>query len=307
MIWGYLLIIISAMGFGLIPIFASYAYDNNVSLTTLLFLRFTFTSIILFTYIFIKKVQISITRSQLFSLILLGGVLYTLQSTFYFTSIKYIPASLAVLLLYLYPVFVAILSFFVNKEQISIKLFISIAISLTGMILILGTPSTDINFIGVILALGAAITYSIYIIYGNKITLQVSPIISSAFIALFASVSFLIGGLSTKSLSFDFEPLGWVPILGTGLFSGTIAMLTFFKGMNIIGPTRASILSMVEPVVTIIFSIALFNDKLTGLQFIGAVIIILGAVLVILFASPNKKDGSFEPSPLDASEIQLEP
>lgn len=289
MIWGYLLIVISAIGFGVMPIFASYAYDSGVSLTTFLFLRFAFTSIIFFAYIFLKKIKINISKTQLLYLILLGGILYTLQSTFYFSSIKYIPTSLAVLLLYLYPVFVAFLSFFINKEKLSIKLFLSIAISLTGMILVLGTPESDINYVGILLALGAAIIYSFYIIFGNKMALQLSPIITSAFIALFASLSLLIGGLFTNTMSFDFNTLGWIPILGTTLFSSIIAMFTFFKGMNIIGPTRASILSMVEPVVTIVFSILLFNDKMSALQFIGGIIIIIGAIFVILFSAQGTK------------------
>lgn len=289
MVWGYLLIIISAIGFGVMPIFASYAYENNVTLTTFLFLRFAFTSIIFFAYIFLKKIKININKTQLLYLILLGGILYTLQSTFYFSSIKYIPTSLAVLLLYLYPVFVAFLSFFINKEKLSIKLFLSIAISLTGMILVLGTPESDINYIGILLALGAAIIYSFYIIIGNKMALLLSPIITSAFIALFASLSLLIGGIFTNTLSFDFNTTGWLPILGTTLFSSIIAMVTFFKGMNIIGPTRASILSMVEPVVTIVFSIILFNDTMSGLQFVGGIIIIIGAILVILFSAQGTK------------------
>lgn len=289
MIWGYLLIITSAIGFGLMPIFVSYAYDSEVSLTTLLFLRFAFTSIIFFAYIFLKKIKININRSQLLYLILLGGILYTLQSTFYFSSIKYIPASLAVLLLYLYPVFVAILSFFINKEKLSLKLFISIAISLTGMILVLGAPSLEINFVGILLALGAAIIYSFYIIFGNRMALQLSPIITSAFIALFASLSLLIGGLFTKTLSFDFNSSGWIPILGTTLFSSTIAMIAFFKGMNIIGPTKASILSMVEPVITIIFSIFLLHDTMSVTQFIGGIIIIVGAIFVVIVRETSQQ------------------
>lgn len=301
MVWGYLLIVISAIGFGVMPIFASYAYDSGVSLTTFLFLRFAFTSIIFFAYIFLKKIKININKTQLLYLILLGGILYTLQSTFYFSSIKYIPTSLAVLLLYLYPIFVAFLSFFINKEKLSIKLFLSIAISLTGMILVLGTPESDINYIGILLALGAAIIYSFYIIIGNKMALLLSPIITSAFIALFASLSLLIGGIFTNTLSFDFNTSGWIPILGTTLFSSIIAMVTFFKGMNIIGPTRASILSMVEPIVTIVFSILLFNDTMSALQFIGGIIIIIGAILVILFSAQSKKDVSTETSLLDTN------
>lgn len=285
---GYLLVIISAMGFGLIPIFALYAYNSQVSLTTLLFLRFAIATLFFFGYILLKKQKLALNKYQLLSLFILGGVLYTLQSTFYFSSVKFIPASLAALLLYLYPVFVTILSSYINKEKISKKLIVSITISLIGMVMVLGSPKGEINLAGVLLAIGSGIIYSIYIIFGNRVALNVHPVISSAFISLFASLSFLIGGLFTNSLSLNFEAMGWLPIIGTALFSGVIAIFTFFVGMTIIGPTKASILSMIEPVVTILFSTLLLNEKMSFLQFIGGIIVLTGAVLVILVREKTK-------------------
>ncbi|PLR95060.1 DMT family transporter [Bacillus sp. T33-2] len=285
---GYFLIFLSATGFGLLPIFALYSYEHGVDSTTLLFLRFAFAAVFFFSYIFLKKKHWKITRKQLLSLIFMGGVLYTFQSFFYFSAIQYIPASLAALLLYLYPVFVTILSFFVNKERISNKLLLSIFISLIGMIFVLGSPGQSMNVIGILLAMGAAIVYSIYIVYGNRITVQVPPVATSAFIALFASVSFFFGGLYTGGLDFKFEPPGWLGVAGISLFSSVIAMLTFFSGMKLVGPSRASILSMIEPVVTILFSTLLFNEKMTFLQMAGGLIVLGGAVMVVLLREKNE-------------------
>ncbi|WP_438825695.1 EamA family transporter, partial [Gottfriedia acidiceleris] len=55
MYFGYILILISAIAFGLMPIFALYAYDQNVSVNTLLFLRFTFATIMFFSYLVVSK------------------------------------------------------------------------------------------------------------------------------------------------------------------------------------------------------------------------------------------------------------
>lgn len=290
--WGYVLIILSAFGFGLIPILAIYAYDSNVSLTTLLFSRFTLTSFTFFSYLFVKKVSLKITKKQLLSFFFLGGVLYTLQSTFYFSAVKYIPASLAALLLYLYPIFVAILSFFINHEKLSKKIIFSILLSFFGILLVLGSPNGDINILGVLLATGAAVIYSIYIIISNSITQKVSPLVMSAYISLFAAISFLFGGLYSNSLSFQFDPIGWLPIIGVAIFSGILAMATFFAGMKIIGPTKASILSMIEPVVTIFFSALLLQEKMSVIQAIGGLIVLLGAILVILAREKTKLTSS---------------
>ncbi|GGI13113.1 DMT family transporter [Gottfriedia solisilvae] len=285
---GYFLILLSATAFGLMPIFAIYAYDHQVSVNTLLFLRFSFASIIFFSYLFMKKGFVSITKKQFITFFLLGSILYTLQSSFYFSSIKYIPASLAALILYLYPVFVAILSFFVNKEKLTKFMVISMIISLFGILLVLGTPTDHMNIFGISLALGAAIVYSIYIIVGGRVTLQVPPLVTSAFIALFAAISFLIVGLTTNTLQFHFSFVGWLSILCISIISSVISMASFFAGIKLIGPTKSAILSMVEPVITIIFSTILLNENMKLLQLVGGAIVLLGAALVVITSEKKK-------------------
>lgn len=282
MFLGYILILLSAAGFGLLPIFALFAYESGVSVTTLLFLRFAIAAIVFFGCVFLYSRTWNVSRRQLVSLLLLGSILYTLQSSAYFLSVKYIPASLATLLLYLYPVFVAILSFFFNKEALSKRLMVSVLLSLGGMVLVLGTPGGDVNVLGVLLALGAAAIYSLYIIIGNRVTSSVPPIVTSAYIALFASMSFFTWGVFTDSLHFSFNKTGWIAIIGVAIFSTVVSMLTFFVGMNKTGPTRASIVSMVEPIVTILFSFVLLHEQMAALQILGGAIVLTGAVLVII-------------------------
>lgn len=285
---GYFLIFLSATAFGLMPIFAIYAYDHQVSVNTLLFLRFSFASIIFFCYLFMKKRFVPISKRQLLTFFLLGSILYTLQSSFYFSSIKYIPASLAALILYLYPIFVAILSFFVNKEQLTKFMIISMIISLIGILLVLGTPANHVNVFGILLALGAAIIYSIYIIVGGRVTLQVPPLVTSAFIALFAAIAFLILGLITNTLHFHFSFVGWLSILCISIISSVISMATFFAGIKLIGPTKSAILSMVEPVITIIFSTILLHEHMKLLQIVGGAIVLMGTVLVVTTSEKKK-------------------
>jgi drug/metabolite transporter (DMT)-like permease len=282
MFWGYIYIILSATSFALIPVFAIYAYEDGVSTTTLLFLRFAIASIIFFSYIFLKMRNWKITKKQIVYLILLGGILYTMQSTFYFTSVKYIPASLAALLLYLHPIFVAILSFIFNKEKLSKKIIIAVTLALTGIVMVLGSPKGEINLTGILFAVGAAVMYSIYIIIGDRVTKKVSPMITCAFISLFSACSLFIGGSFTHTISFQFGKIGWIMAVGVALFCSVIAMFTFFAGMNIIGPTKASILSMIEPVVTFILSTILFQERMSTLQLMGGVIVLFGAILVVL-------------------------
>jgi drug/metabolite transporter (DMT)-like permease len=98
------------MGNALLPIFTILAYDGNANLNTILVIRFTLTTIFLFLFIALTRRHSDINRSHPVSVILLSGVIFTLSSILYLSSVKYISASLAVLCVYSYPIFVAILS-----------------------------------------------------------------------------------------------------------------------------------------------------------------------------------------------------
>lgn len=278
---GVSLIFLSAFGFGLMPILALYAYQYGLNVPTLLFIRFSLASFCLFSYVLLRRTRWTIPPRQMLQLFIMGAVLYTLQSTFYFSAVRYIPASLAALILYLYPVLVAILAVFVDKETLSGKMIAPTGLALLGIVIVLGAPMDQIDFFGVLLAFGAALIYSVYIIIGRRVVAQVPPLVTSAFIAAFAALSFLIFGSLDNSLTFDFPPQAWVVIIGVVFFSTILAMAAFFAGMSIIGPTRASILSTIEPVITIGFSALLLQEKLSLMQGFGAGLVLLGAVWVI--------------------------
>ena len=278
---GVLLIMLSAFGFGLMPIFATYAYAGGVNVPTLLFLRFSLAAICLFAYLCWRRTVWRLGRRELLSLLFLGAVLYTLQSTFYFSAVRYIPASLAALILYLYQVFVAGLAVWLEKEHLSLHTVLPAILSLTGIAVVLGAPLGDVDGFGVLLAFGAAIVYSVYITLGRRVVAAVSPLMTSAIISAFAALSFLLFGLVDNSLQFAFSGLTWAVIAGVVVFSTILAMATFFAGMERIGATRASILSTVEPVVTIGCSALLLGERLSCLQGFGAILVLAGAVWVV--------------------------
>lgn len=278
---GVCLAVLSANGFGMIPIFAKYAYQGGTTVTTLLFLRFSLAALFFFGFIFIRRVEIRVSRSTLLALFILGSVLYMMQSNFYFSAVRYIPASLAVLLFYTYPVFVAIIASLVDREKMTGHIVGAIAVSMTGLVLVLGTTPREISLYGILLAAAAGLVYSCYIVLGSRVLKQLPVMVASAFVTLFASFSFLFMGLAGGTLQFDITPRAWYAVAGLVLFSTIMAVFTFFKGIELIGSTRASILSMVEPLTTIGFSALLFQERLSWLQLIGGAAVLCGALLVI--------------------------
>ncbi|WP_312113577.1 DMT family transporter [Brevibacillus reuszeri] len=278
---GVLYVFISAACFGVMSIFAVYAYGAGVSVSTLLFLRFLFAAILFFGFLVLRKEGLRLVKKQIVALFVLGGVLYTLQSLSFFSAVQYIPTSMAALLLYTFPVFVAVLTYFVEKEPLRRKTILAMLISLVGLGLVLGLSFGGIQPVGVMLALAAALFYSVYIVVGNRVVKGLSPFVTAGYISVFAAISTFFVAQKDGGLDLAFGAAGWWALAGIVVFSTVMAIGFFFQGLQLIGSTNASVLSTLEPVVTIVFSALLFGESFTLLQLLGGFAVLAGAVLIV--------------------------
>ena len=275
------LVIFSAVGFGFMPILALFAYRGEMNVPTLLFLRFALAALVFLLYLKKLGCKIKISRGRLVPLLILGGVLYPLQAAFYFSAVKYIPVSLAALLLYTYPAFVAVISAAVDREKPAKQIIASIVLSFLGLFFVLGVSFAALNFFGALLALAAAVVYSCYFILGNRLVKDIPPLMVSALICFFAAPALLITGLLAGAVNFHFQPQAWLPVGGLVLFSTVFAILALLRGIALIGSTKAAIFSIFEPLVTVLFSALIFAERLTLPQFLGGAAVLAGAFLIV--------------------------
>ena len=221
------------------PLFALYAYRSGINVSTLLLIRFAVATLLLLGYTFTSRrlrADAGLRPAELFHLFLLGGICYTLQSTFYFTAIRHIAPSLAALLLYIYPILVVLADCLIESQKPEPRTIASVGISFAGVMLILGAAYGQINSTGIILALGAAVVYSVYIILGHRVIKEVAPFTATTFITAFAGVGVFATSFFTEPLSFSFRAAAWGPIAGLALFSTVVAILAFFRGLELLGP-----------------------------------------------------------------------
>ena len=277
---GVILALISALGFAFLPIFIVFAYGAGVNAQTMLLIRFITAAILMFAYIYYKYGTIKVTKKALFSLFLLGVFGYTFQSRLYFSAVQYISPSMATMFLYTYPILVGVLSFIVDKEKPTLNLFIATAISVVGLVLILGSSLGDVNLTGILLASGSAIVYSVYIVSSNRVIKKTPALLTSAYISLFSALGSFILGSFSGGFDFSFRASGWIATIGIALVSTVIAMVTFFKSMEFIGPTKTSIISLTEVLFTVLLSAIILHQYLTPFQMIGGACVLLGAYLV---------------------------
>jgi len=273
---GVLLIVVSAASFGTLAIFGRYAYADGMDTFTLLFLRFTISALLMGTLLFIRRESIPRGRI-LWQLVGMGALGYVGQSFSYLTAIQFASAGLVALLLYLYPAFVAILSTLFLKEKLTRPRIIALSLATLGAALT-ANPEGG-KWQGILLAISAAAIYSIYIIVGTGVMKQVSPVQSSTII--FASAGVVYGAATAiNGAHFPQTASGWGAMGGVVIVATVIPVVSFLAGLKRIGPTNASMLSTLEPVVTVLLAAWLFGETLGLAALIGGALILAAVILL---------------------------
>jgi drug/metabolite transporter (DMT)-like permease len=273
---GILLIVISAASFGTLAIFGRLLYADGLDTFSMMFLRFGFAALLM-TVILLGRHEKFPRGKVLLALIGMGAIGYVGQSFFYLSAIKYASAGLVALLLYLYPMFVFMLSVIFLHEKLSWMKVIAIVLALIGTALIAdpkgGKP------LGIVFSLAAALIYSGYIMVGTGVMKKVSPFQSS--VIIFASAGLVYGILmSINGPHFPTTDSGWVHIAGIVLVATVIPVVTFLAGLERIGPTNSAMLSTLEPVVTVLLAAWLFGEELAWIILIGGGLILVAVILL---------------------------
>lgn len=273
---GVLLIVISAASFGALPIFIRLAYRTGADPTTLLVLRYSIAAVVMVAIMFARKTPLPRGRILL-GLVLMGAVGYVGQSFAYFTALTMASASLVALLLYLYPAIVTMLSALFFKERLTAAKVGALTLALVGTALTIG-PAGSGRVPGILLAIAAAVIYSVYILVGSRIIPHASAIAASTTV-ITAAAAVYIGIVAVRGPTFPQTFSGWADIFAIALVSTVLPIVTFLAGLERVGPTRASTLSTFEPVMSVMLAILILGETISPLQVLGGALI-LAAVIV---------------------------
>lgn len=272
---GVLSILISTLGFSIIPIFAKLGIESGFSSSILLFYRFLFATFIFYFYLKFKKHKF-ISQKNIYWKIFIAGFIYSMQCICYFTAFKYISTSLGAIIYNTYPIFTIFFSYLFLKTKITIRMIIGVVLAILGSILVVYSPMTENKIIGIILIILTTIFSGIYMVYTKKNLEDIESVELTTYVSLTCSLVFLIISLFSKTFIFidNILILGYVFCLS--IFSTVIGLLGFIKAISLLDVGLVSVINLIEPFFTVTFSYILFKDSLTILQLIGGFIIILG-------------------------------
>jgi drug/metabolite transporter (DMT)-like permease len=287
------LCVVSAAGFGSLAIFGKQAYAGGLGVVGVLALRFAVAAPLLVGLALLARRGLRLGRPTALRLLALGGIGYAIQATLFFNALTRISAGLAALLLYLYPALVTAGAVALGRSRLDRATVLGLALSLAGIVLVLGLPGERLDALGVALGLASAGWYTLYILVGEYLLRGVDPLAASAYVSSGAACSFLaaavvVGGRGLAGAT----PAAYAAAVAMAVVGTALAIATFLAGMARVGSAWASIASSFEPVFTVALGAAVLGDRLGPGKVVGGLAVVAGAVLLPLLGGARETVGS---------------
>lgn len=271
---GILLCMVSACGFGLMAIFAKEAYAAGVGASALLTVRFVLAAAVLWAIVGVRGPALPGRRVLLMGLAL-GAVGYAAEARLFFTALEHIDASLAALLLYVYPALVFGGAVALRRERATRPKVGALVLATAGTILVLaGGGAGALDGLGVALGLAAAATYAAYVLAAHAVVPRSDPFVLSATIMTGAALTYVVASAVGGGIALGFRTTGWAMIVAIALASTVLPVGALLLGLARVGPSTASIVSTVEPLVTVGLAVALFGEALAPVQLAGGALVL---------------------------------
>jgi DME family drug/metabolite transporter len=279
---GYLLTMLSALAFASLSLFAKLAYAVGTDAWSLTFINSAFALVLLGgMYLRGPKITFADLRQNRVSLAIfaLCGAIGTIAFNL---SLFYLPISLATILLFTYPAFVALGSWAILKQRPSHFYLAALTFALAGALLTANLPEAiggKISLIGILLALCAAIAHALYMVVGERVTSIISPVGASGITRAMILLTVVVMHPQIGRDLGHVPTAGWVITLLSTLVAGVAPLLFLNRGVSLIGANRAAIASVVELPFALALGLLFQGDQIGPTQWMGALLIAAAVIL----------------------------
>ncbi|MGH7623024.1 MAG: DMT family transporter, partial [Gemmatimonadaceae bacterium] len=246
--------------------------------------RVMLAGLLLSAIVFARRLALPSVRTTL-ALLGLGVLGNGIYQVFFIEGIARTRASDAALVIAATPAFIAVIGRLRGVDRVAARGALGIALSIAGIALVV-LGSTDggegqATVRGDLLVLGGALCWSVYTVLLKPYTERVGGLQLSALtmmggaLPLFALAWPAVSHAPWRAL----PAMGWLAIVYSGVFALVVAYLIWYNGVRVIGPTRTSMYSNLQPLVAVLVAWPMLGEVPTLWQIVGAACIMGGLVL----------------------------
>ncbi len=272
---GVIYIIFATLGFSLIPIMAQIGLSPDMTAGTLLFYRFFVAGILFFIYCLATKKKILLKDRASFFAVVIAGCIYSAQCIFFFSSFNYISSSIGEILYHCYPLFVLILANVFLKETITRNKVLGVVLSIAGVCIVLYAPWSSAEIRGIIYVVLTALISSCYMVYTKKYTSDIDTTVLTMYLCIVCSAVYFAYTMIRGEFDVPDHLEIVANIMVLAVCSTVIGFFCFMKAISLLTVGQVSILSLLEPIFTIIIAFVALDVRITMTQFIGTCMVLL--------------------------------
>lgn len=274
---GRLQVLLSAIGFGSLSVFARLGHDAGITTSTLLSFRFLVAGAALWAYFLVfNRKLIRITRAQLAVCAALGLAGYGIFSTLTFKAFEVSPVSVVTLVFFSYPVFVLVIDWLIMRERPDMSLRLGALVILSGLALGLAGSIEGAPGLGLIFALTGSAWYAAYVVATRRLLRNIKPQTSALYVISFAALGFwLTGGPAVSHLQL-MSARAWAVVISIGLVSTVMAIIAFYAGLEKLGSAEASQIGTFELIVGLSLAAFALGEQISLPMIAGATMVLFG-------------------------------
>ena len=282
---GVFLVGLGATSYGMLATFVKIAYGEGFTTPEVTIAQFVYgiTGMLLITMFQKSKKGNDVAKASTknISQLVLAGTSLGMTSIFYYLAVKYIPVSIAIVLL-MQTVWMGVLfEMILEKKRPSTQKIISVLIVLFGTALATNLIQSKValDWRGIALGLLAAASFTTTMFTANRVATHISSAQRSLYMLLGSAVIVTGFAIATQNTPFNFEIfMKWGIVLA--LFGTIIPPLLFNAGFPLTGIGLGSIVSALELPVSVLMAYVLLGEKVIFIQWIGIILIILAIVIM---------------------------
>jgi DME family drug/metabolite transporter len=218
------------------------------------------------------------------------GILGVAASNYlYYLAIQRTNVATAIILQYTAPILVLLYTVARGLQKPTMQRVAAVALAVTGIALVIGIFGSGgfrLDAIGVFAALGAAFSFAFYNIGGHSILAHYDRWTVLLYVILSASLFWIVVNPPWKIVAAHYSGNQWLFLLFFSLISVLAPFSLYFAGLQHLEPTRAIVVSCLEPVFSIVIAAVTLGEVMKPLQTVGIVLVLIAIVVVQL---PDRK------------------
>ncbi|HEY6185347.1 MAG TPA: EamA family transporter [Terriglobales bacterium] len=242
--------------------------------------------------------RLRLPTSDFLRLFVIGVLGVAASNYFYYLAIQRTNVAIAIIVQYTAPVWVLLYMVARKLQKLSWQRVVSVMFAVSGTTLLvqIGTSHFHLDVIGVMAALMAAFAFSFYSISGHTMLERYDHWLVLVYTTLGAALFWIVFNPPWKIIAAHYSPVQWLFMAIFSVVSALGPYSLYFAGLRHLEPTRAIIVSCLEPVFSILIAATVLGETMRPLQALGIVFVLFAIIAIQI---PNRKESTILVEPIE--------